>query len=57
MNFKPDVVGRGYLQACLRVENRPGYPPQPEDKDEFLARLDVFHAAALFLWRLPTAVQ
>ncbi len=50
MNFKPDVVGRGYLQACLRVENRPGRPPRPEDKDEILERLEALHAAGVPAW-------
>lgn len=50
MNYKPEVVGRGYLQACLRVENRPGSPPRPEDKDEILERLDALHAAGVPAW-------
>jgi len=50
MNYKPDVIGRGYLQACLRVENRPGSPPRPEDKEEILERLDALHAAGVPAW-------
>ena len=49
-NYNPDIVGHGYLQAAVRVEHRPGWPPQPEDKQTILAKLEALHAGGVQAW-------
>ena len=50
VTYNPLIIGHGYLQAAIRVEHRPGWPPRPEDKDEILAKLEPLHAAGVQAW-------
>jgi len=50
MSFKPDVVGRGYLQTALRVERRPGRLPHLPTREEMLELLEWMDEAGVQAW-------
>lgn len=48
MSYRPDIVGRGYNQAALRVEHRPRV--EPHSREELLEILDVLEACGVGAW-------